>query len=77
MALDGYNRFVVRSTDLVCWLVVSLAAIMWVATVMDHFLRFGWGWHIQIIWIAPIIVGGAMITRLLARVIFRWMGALD
>ena len=77
MPLAGYNRFVVRSTDISCWAVVIAAALMWVATVTDHFLRLGWGWDTQIIWIAPIIVAGALITRLLSRIIFRSVGALD
>ena len=77
MSLDGYNRFVVRSTNLSCCAVVVAANLMWVATIADHFLRLGWGWDVQIIWIAPIIVAGALLTRFLSRVIFRWVGALD
>ncbi len=77
MSLRSYNRFVVRSTDLTCWAVVILAAFMWVATLADHLLRLGWGWDTQIIWIAPIIVGGALLTRKLSHVLFRWVGALD
>jgi hypothetical protein len=77
MALDGYNRFLVRSTDLTCWAVVILAALMWVATLADHILQLGWGWDIQIIWIAPIIIGVALLTRKLSRVVFRSVGALD
>jgi hypothetical protein len=77
MSLDSYNRFVVRSTDVSCWAVAIAAALMWVATLADHFLRLGWGWDVQIIWIAPIIIAGALVTRLLSRIIFRWVGALD
>lgn len=77
MSLAGYNRFVVRSTDVSCWAVVIVAALMWLATLADHFLRLGWGWDVRIIWIAPIIVTGALLTRLLGRIIFRWVGALD
>jgi len=77
MSLAGYNRFVVRSTGVTCWAVVVAALLMWVATLADHFLGLGWGWDVQIIWIAPIIVAGALVTWLLSRIIFRWVGALD
>ena len=77
MPLAGYNRFVVRSTDISCWAVVIAAALMWVATVADHFLRLGRDGTLEIIWIAPIIVAGALILRLLSRIIFRSVGALD
>jgi hypothetical protein len=77
MSLKSYNRFVVRSTDVGCWLAFSFAALMWIATIADHTLRLGWGWDVQIIWLAPIIMAGALLTRFLSRLIFRWVGASD
>src|SRR5690242_19980717 len=77
MSLDGYNRFVVRSTDWSLWAVVAISSLMWIATIADHFLDLGWGWDVQIIWIAPIVVAGALLTRVLSRAILRWVGALD
>jgi hypothetical protein len=77
MSLERYNRFVVRSTELSLWAIVFLVSLMWIVTLADHLLRLGWGWDVQIIWIAPIIVVGALLTRLLSRAIFRWVGALD
>lgn len=38
----------------------------------DYVLRLGWGWDIRIIWVAPIIVGRALLTQLLSRIIFKW-----
>jgi hypothetical protein len=77
MSLEAYNRFVVRGTDLSCWAVAVVAATIWFATIADHFLRLRWGWDVQIIWIAPFIIAEALLVRLLSRVIFRWVGALD
>jgi hypothetical protein len=77
MSLDGYNRFVVRSTGWSLWAVIAISSLTWIATIADHLLHLGWGWDAQIIWIAPIIVAGALLMRLLSRAIFRWVGALD
>jgi hypothetical protein len=76
MSPNSYDRFLVRSTDLTCWAVVILAGLMWLATLADHFLRLGWGWDVQIIWVAPIIIGGGLLVRKLSRRIYRWVGAL-
>lgn len=74
MTLDGYTRFNVRSFNFMCWAAVVTSVIMWVATIADHVLQLGWGWDIQIVWIAPIIAGVALLTRLLGRAISKWMG---
>ncbi len=71
MSLDRYNRFVVRSTEISCWAIVIVAACMWVAAVADRLLPLGWGWDVQIIWIAPILIGGTLLTRTLCRLVFR------
>lgn len=77
MSPERFHRFNVRSTEIICLVGAAMAALMWLATVLDHLLDLRWGWDIEIIWIAPIIIGGALLTRTLARVIFRWMGVID
>jgi hypothetical protein len=44
---------------------------MWLSTVADQLLGLGCGWDDEIVWIAPIVAGGALLTRALARLIFR------
>jgi hypothetical protein len=77
MSLERFRRFNVRSTDIICLVIASVAALMWLATVADHLLGLRWGWDVELIWIAPIVGGGALLVRTLARAIFRWVGALD
>lgn len=77
MSLESYNRFAVRSFEISILMVIIGATLMWLATLADHFLALGWGWDPQIIWIAPVIVAGALLTRTLGRLIFRSVGASD
>ena len=77
MSSDRFHRLNVRGTEIICWIAVAMAALMWVATVADHLLGLRWGWDIDIIWVAPIVGGGALLVRALARVIYRWVGASD
>jgi hypothetical protein len=77
MSLERFHRFNVRSTEISCLVIAVMAALMWLATAADHLFGLRWGWDVEIIWIAPIVGGGALLIRTLARAIFRWVGATD
>lgn len=75
MASDHYYRQVVRSFNISLSVAALAACVMWLATAADHLFTLGWGWDQQILWISPIIVGGALVVRLLGQAIFRAVGA--
>nr|WP_294168400.1 hypothetical protein [uncultured Sphingomonas sp.] len=77
MSLERFLRFNVRSTAIICSVIAVVAALMWLATAADHLLGLRWGWDFEIIWIAPIVGGGALLVRTLARAVFRTVGAID
>lgn len=76
MASDRYYRGVVGSFNIILLAVAVAGCLMWLATVADRLFSLGWGWDRQILWIAPIIIGGAIIVRLVGHTIFRAVGAI-
>jgi hypothetical protein len=77
MWLERFIRPTATSTEVVCLAVAAGAALMWLATVADHVLGLGWGLEAEGIWTTPLIGVVALLVRILARVIFRWIGAVD
>ena len=77
MSPDRFHRINARFTEIICLAVAAIVALIWLATVADYLLRLGWGWDIENIWTAPIVVAGALLVRTLARAVFRWIGAID
>jgi hypothetical protein len=75
MVSDRYIRQVAGSFNVGLSLTVFAVSMMWIATAADRLFRLGWGWDRQILWIAPIIVGGALVVRLVGHSIFRAVGA--
>jgi hypothetical protein len=67
LAVSGFNVSTIA--------VVVVVSAMWLATVADRLLHLGWGWDRQILWIAPIIVVGAMLVRVIGHGVFRLVGA--
>ena len=67
LAVGGFNASTIA--------VIVAVSGMWLATLADRLLHLGWGWDRQILWVAPIIVLGTMLARLIGRGIFRWVGA--
>jgi hypothetical protein len=63
MSPARFHRFNLRSTDIICLGTALLAVLMWLAAVADQVLGLRWGWDVEIVWIAPIIVGGALLIR--------------
>ncbi len=77
MSLTRFHRLNVRSTDIICLGIAMLAAVAWLATAADRLFDLRLGWDVEILWIAPIVGFGALLIRMVARAIFRWVGALD
>lgn len=77
MSPECFQRINLRSTQLISFVVVAAAALMWLATAADHLFGLRWGWDIENLWTAPIIATVALIVRILARAVSRWVGAAD
>ena len=63
MKLDTYHRWVVGWFNISFVAITVMVSFMWLATIADRLLGLKWGWDRQIIWIAPIILLGAIIVR--------------
>ena len=51
-------------------LFVVVVAAMWLATLLDHVFRLGWGWDREILWAAPPMLLFATVLRILCMAIF-------
>lgn len=67
LAVGGFNLSIVA-------IIVAVSG-MWLATLADYLFHLGWGWDRQILWIAPIIIVGPLLVRLIGRAVFRLTGA--
>lgn len=67
LAVGGFNFSIIA--------VIVVVSGMWLATLADYLFDLGWGWDRQIFWIAPIIIVGAMLVRLIGHSVFRVIGA--
>lgn len=67
LAVGGFNLSIVA-------IIVAVSG-MWLATLVDYLFHLGWGWDRQILWVAPIIIVGAMLVRLIGHAVFRLIGA--
>ena len=76
MKLDIYHRWVVSWFNISFVAITVMVSFMWLATIADRLLGLKWGWDRQIIWIAPIILLGAIIVRSIGHGIFRLFGAV-
>lgn len=75
MRRSGAERLAVGSFNLSTIGVMVVVSLMWLATGVDRLFHLDWGWDRQILWTAPVIVGGTLLTRLIGNRIFRWVGA--
>jgi hypothetical protein len=67
MNVSGTERLVVGGFNGITIMVTVVVSRTWLATLADQAFYIGWGWDRQILWVAPIIVVGAMLLRLVGR----------
>jgi hypothetical protein len=69
--VDGQRK----RLNIVFALFVSLLTLMWVATALDAAFSLGWGWDRQGLWLGPLMVAFAILVRLAALAMLRFVGS--
>ena len=73
---DGYIRVVAAVYTAIGGLIATLATVILLAAVMDHFLSLGWGLDYKHAWILLIVISTCSFLLVIGRAIFRMMGAV-
>ena len=64
-----------RGFDTVIRIFCIVAALMWLAAMLDHFLALGWDWDPKVLWMAPLMMGFAVVLKFVGHAIFRFIGS--
>lgn len=75
--LMSTERFIAgqrRGVNVILTAFAIVVSFMWAATLCDWTFNLGWGWDVEILWLAPLILLFAVVLRSLYMAIFRFVG---
>ncbi len=76
MFWDVYAPYLIRAFDALCGLIALVAAVIFVASLIDILLKLGWGYDPDNLWIAPAVMIGAGLVHKIGGAIFRLVEAI-
>ena len=62
-----------KAMNAIITIFIALVTFMWIATLLDWAFSLGWGWDEQILWLGPPMVLFALILRVCAMAIFKFV----